>query len=159
MGWLPDSPDELFGAIVILAVLGAVALVILGRLALWASSWSIWRRPSVNRSSSADHDYVAPSAGATPPSALFHQEREPEQEWEPEQEREQTEQAEAQMSSPNQKLYTPRRRGPARECRRQRQRGLHHRPADNLRRLATAARALPRRARRSRGAPRQDAHG
>lgn len=101
MGWLPDTPDELFGAIVIIAVLGAVALVMLGRLALWVSGWPLWRRPSVNRSSSADSNYVAPSEDASPSSASFRQEREPEQE------REQAEQTEAPMSPPNQKLYTP----------------------------------------------------
>lgn len=57
MGWLPDTPDELFGAIVIIAVLGAAALVLLGRLALWVAGWPIWRRPSVNPSDQAGAPY------------------------------------------------------------------------------------------------------
>lgn len=100
MGWLPDSPDELFGAIVILAVLGAVALVILGRLALWASGWPIWRRPSVNSSARADEDYVAPPGDTSPPAEPFRPEREPEQE------PAQTEQAEAPTPPPDKKLYS-----------------------------------------------------
>jgi len=80
MGWLPDTPDELFGAIVIIAVLGAVALVMLVRLALWVSGWPLWRRPSVNRSSRAGEDYVAPGDNASIPSAPFRQGREPEPE-------------------------------------------------------------------------------
>ena len=100
MGWLPDSPDELFGAIVILAVLGAVALVILGRLALWLSGWSLWRRPSVNSSSQARADYGSTGECTSPSNASFLQEQEPEQE------PERAEQAAPPAPPPDQKLYT-----------------------------------------------------
>lgn len=100
MGWLPDSPDELFGAIVILAVLGAVALVLLGRLALWVSGWPLWRHGGVNRSAHSDDNYVPHSGDTARPSTPFHQEREPEPEREP------AEQPAAPSSAPEQKLYS-----------------------------------------------------
>jgi len=100
MGWLPDTPDELFGAIVIIAVLGAVALVVLGRLALWVSGWPLWHHPSVKRSVQERDDYVSLGEDSPPPAALFHQEREPEQE------PERTEQAAPPAPSLDQKLYT-----------------------------------------------------
>ena len=98
MGWLPDSPDEPFGAIVIVAVLGAVALVLLGRLLLWVSGWPCWRRPSVNPSASADDDYVTPTGAGPSPSATFRQELEPEQTA--------GKPTEPSASTPEQKLYS-----------------------------------------------------
>lgn len=100
MSWLPDSPDELFGAIVIVAVLGAVALVTLGRLALWVSGWPLWRYSPVNNSAQARDDYGSAGGEASAPAALFRQEREPEQE------PERAELAPSPASPPDQKLYT-----------------------------------------------------
>ncbi len=100
MSWLPDSPDELFGAIVIVAVLGAVALVVLGRLALWVCGWPLWRRPPIKRFAQTRDDYVAPGEDGPPPATLFHQEREPEPE------RELAERPALPASPLDQKLYT-----------------------------------------------------
>jgi hypothetical protein len=100
MGWLPDSPDELFGAIVIVAVLGAVALVALGRVVLWVCGWPLWCRPPVKGSAQACDDYVPPGKDASTSAAPFRQERE----LEPEPEL--AEQADPPAPAPNQKLYT-----------------------------------------------------
>jgi hypothetical protein len=80
MGWLPDTPDELFGAIVIIVVLGAVALVMLGRLILWVTGWPIWRQLSVNHSTRAGANYVAQRAEAAPVSRVSRLETETEAE-------------------------------------------------------------------------------
>lgn len=57
MDWLPKTPGELFGAIVVIVVLGSVSLVMLGRIVVWASGWAVWDRRPVNRFSARPARY------------------------------------------------------------------------------------------------------
>jgi hypothetical protein len=60
-------------------VLGAVALVLLGRLALWVGGWPCWRRSPVNPSAQPGADYVAQHDHSSVSSTPLQQEQEPEQ--------------------------------------------------------------------------------
>jgi len=82
MSWLPDTPDELFGAIVIVAVLGAFGLVLLGRLLLSVSGWAIWRCPPVNSSAQAGASYGEKGEGEHPKILVSREETEAEMEME-----------------------------------------------------------------------------
>jgi hypothetical protein len=100
MDWWPRDPDAFAAALIVVIVLGALALVALGRLLLWVTGWPIWRQLIVNHSAQAGADYGKHGNDAPPRSAPFPQERELEPE------RELAEQLAPALPAVDGKLYT-----------------------------------------------------